>query len=73
MYNWHDRVKNMPSTPLRRCGKPFKTSCKGNGSMIEFTKRGPVKVNKKCEKCTEKCKQHLDVKIIACRSFKPVE
>lgn len=40
--------------------------------MIKFGKNGkPDKVNKKCEKCSEDCKQHLDLKVIYCPSFSP--
>ena len=36
--------------------------------MIEITKSMPV--HKKCEKCLESCKQHKDLRIIHCPSFK---
>lgn len=39
--------------------------------MIEFLRSGkPTRTNKKCEKCTEQCKQHAEIRIIRCPSYK---
>ena len=39
--------------------------------MIEFKRDGkPTVTNKKCLKCSEECKQHIEVKIVVCPNFK---
>lgn len=40
--------------------------------MIQFNRLDkPLVMNRKCALCVEECKQHADVIIIACPSFKP--